>query len=873
MTRKLIISLTFLLYFLVSGFTQNQNIKIEVKDLPLNKVLLQLREQYDFQFSYSDNELSPYKITLSKTFVSKDEAIRYLLIDLPFQIKKTGNVFVIIPDKKKRKEEQKKDQTQITGQIVEAGSFEPLPFSQILINNHPMIADVTGNFNFTASTERPFRVRISHLGYYVYDTLLYAGINQKFKLIPYTETLPEVLVNNKTIERATMVGEKAGKITINHNIARFLPGQGDNSVFNLIRLMPGIQAAGEQSGDLLIWGSYEGQSLVTFDEFTLFGLKNYNDNISVANPFLVKNIEILKGGYDAKFGNRVGGIVNITAKNGNTQKKVISLNVSPTTINGMIEIPIQKKSSLLLAYRQTYYNLLNSSDFNVFAPTRKTSGQSLLAQHRSINFDMEVYPDDYRFRDMNLKFSFNADNGDQFYVSMYGGGDYFRLLADANIERETKMQMGRKNTIPITVNYTDKEENKQLGMSVFYYKKWSSKLSSTFIISNSGFSKTLSNDVNTKNTNTQNIYNKDQSNTKNTTLENSLRIENTLHFLNGHQLDFGAGFYNNQAEIDLKTNITDTVSVNNLSKYNNKRVFAYAQDNLPIGSRLIVKPGIRVNQSIDRNETFVEPRLSASFKINEELKLNASWGRYHQFIYKIANVDRNQNYTYLWVTRNENVPVINSTHWVTELNYFKKNLTLNVQAYFKPTGNMTERIFEHRIVQGKAVDTYFPYYGDAKTYGIDLYAKKDFGKHSVWASYTLSKSLERFAPLNTALPDYTLSPQNQTHEFKAAALFNIGHFYLSANYVYGSGLQILREVFKAETNDVSYNRVDGAITYKFNPKRISGELGFSVLNVFDTQNLRYSNLKSFQLTKELGDFRVYSRSVPFTPILFLKLVF
>ena len=125
---------------------------------------------------------------------------------------------------------------------------------------------------------------------------------------------------------------------------------------------------------------------------------------------------------------------------------------------------------------------------------------------------------------------------------------------------------------------------------------------------------------------------------------------------------------------------------------------------------------------------YVEPRISATYKLSEQLKINASWGRYNQFIYKMANVDQNQNYTYLWVTGYENTPVINATHWVGEINYFKNNLTLNVQAYYKPTRKLTERIFEQRVVKGIPTDGYFPYFGDAKTYGIDLYAKKDFGK-------------------------------------------------------------------------------------------------------------------------------------------------
>jgi hypothetical protein len=72
---------------------------------------------------------------------------------------------------------------------------------------------------------------------------------------------------------------------------------------------------------------------------------------------------------------------------------------------------------------------------------------------------------------------------------------------------------------------------------------------------------------------------------------------------------------------------------------------------------------------------------------------------------------------------------------------------------------------------------------------------------------------------------------------------------------------------------MSYNRVDAAITYKYKPKQFSGEFGVSVLNLFDTHNLKYANLKNIQLTPMLGDIRVYSDAAPFTPTVFLKIVF
>ena len=162
MSRKIATILVFILLQLV-GSAQTTSIKIEADHQPLNAVLLQLRDQYNFHFSYSDNELSKHYITVSKTFNSKEETIKYLLKDLPFEFRKSGEVFIIIPSKKKEKEKESQKTTRIMGQIVEAGSYEPLPFSHILINNHQMVSDVMGSFNYTASTDSTFHYRFQNI--------------------------------------------------------------------------------------------------------------------------------------------------------------------------------------------------------------------------------------------------------------------------------------------------------------------------------------------------------------------------------------------------------------------------------------------------------------------------------------------------------------------------------------------------------------------------------------------------------------------------------------------------------------------------------------------------------------------------------------
>ena len=205
--------------------------------------------------------------------------------------------------------------------------MEPLPYSHLLIDNRGLISDFNGNFSRIQTGDSVFDVRVSYLGYYILDTILYAG-NHMISLTPSIIGINEVVIEGSNIERSGQTGEEAGVIRLNHKVVYRLPGNGDNAVFNFLRLQPGILAAGEQSSEMIIWGSYAGQSQINFDGITLFGLKNYNDNISAVNPYMAKDIRVYKGGFDATLGERVGAIVDITGIEGNRRKPGLNINLN-----------------------------------------------------------------------------------------------------------------------------------------------------------------------------------------------------------------------------------------------------------------------------------------------------------------------------------------------------------------------------------------------------------------------------------------------------------------------------------------------------------------------------------------------------------------
>ena len=236
------------------------------------------------------------------------------------------------------------------GVVAEAKTNEPLPFSQLFVDNRILVSDLKGSFSYQSTKDSVFHIKISHLGYFVLDTLVVAGSNHRLNLTPSLIGLREIVIKNKSFDKSTHIGNRAGAIKVNHQIANYLPGSGDNSVFTLLRLMPGILASSEQSNGLIIWGSYEGHSQILFDGFTIWGLKSFNDDIDAVNPLIAKEIEVFKGGYDASYGGRVGGIVNIAGKTGNILKPSFSLNINNVTVNGMAEVPVWRNSSVIMSF-------------------------------------------------------------------------------------------------------------------------------------------------------------------------------------------------------------------------------------------------------------------------------------------------------------------------------------------------------------------------------------------------------------------------------------------------------------------------------------------------------------------------------------------
>lgn len=828
--------ITLLLCFMVMpGSLLGQDIVVSANNQALNKIISQIIINHKASISFNDRALSKYQLSVNSSFASVEDAVSFLLKDFPLEYETKRGVIIIY----QKKTERKKKKWLLSGRVIEKGSAEPLPYSHIIINNKGTITDLMGNFSHTSETDSIFNVKVSHLGYYILDTIIKGTNDLIFHLSPASIGLSEVIIRNSIVEKTGQYGLEPGLIKLNHRIAGFLPGYGDNSVFNLLRLQPGILASGEQTNELIIWGSYEGHSKVVFDGFTIYGLKNFNDNISSFNPLMAKDIEIYKGGFDVSMGERVGGIVNITGKLGNIKKTKFEITANNMTLNAMIEIPIAKKGSLILAFRHTYYNLYNSEDLGILVKRNNDNDTT-----NDVNINVKP---DYEFRDLNIKYSTRlGKKNDLFYVSYYGGIDNFAY----NIDETFKNFKFLKET---------KEENSQSAASVFYGKKWSPASISNFSFSYSSINTQYSDDVKLI---FPNIGNTDQLVDKysyNLLHEASLKADNTFDIGSWHKLEAGAEIITNRVKL-----AEDTFNINYMSmEKKSPRLNLYAMDKITIGKTINIKGGIRLIHAVNLQNIYFDPRLSLSLMPNKKWRFNLAWGIYHQFIARSSVLDNNGNYKYLWtVSDNEKVPVLSAYHYVFGGSFTSLGITLNINAYYKQTHGLT------RFIKSVKYNVEDVFTGKSKSYGIDFLLKHDFRSHSFWISYSLSQTNELFEYFLNG--KYRRAPQDQRHEVKIAGLLNFEPFFFSADYVYGSGFpDFIYNQQPGTTTSHIYSRLDISFIYKFLNRKLNGEAGLSILNVLNRENFKLANFERIPANQS-SSINIYAEAIPFTPSLFLK---
>jgi hypothetical protein len=830
--KKILFTLSvFLLLLQSESFAQS--ISLRYNSDPLSEILLDLNNEYGVQISISSKNAARCKLTINQTFGSIDKAIKALAAKCNLEVSKIGGVYTFrkpkrgtTPKPPKVKPTPRKarvKQLLYQGEVVDQRTLEPLPYTPIKTSNTVIYTDDNGRFSFK-STLLKEGLHIRYLGYHSVDTLISKGTKHVIKLDPQVQEIDEIeIVAIKPLElNAASTGELVGNIKLNDINTTLIPGSNSNLLFNRLRLYPGIMAAGEVTSDFIIWGSYSGQNHIIYDEITLFNSSGMNNDLGRVNPYMIKNMEVYKGGYNVHIGDRTGAILLIDSKSG-AKKFGGEFNVDNRITSGYFNIPLfNKRSTLQVAARKSYYQFLDPKSF---------SGPQL----------SRLQPN-YEYGDANLKFSTLFKNKDRLQLSAIASLDNYK---------------GQLDKGKITDYFSTTESaSTQIGASLKYTKNWKSGGLSDLVVAQSSF--------NPRHTSFSILKYSDTLDQP-TQEHNSSRVVNRIHEIsaklihvfpakNKQQLRLSFGHTYNSYSYNQRDN---EVEINSTSGDVNRLSF-HLMDNIALRN-VNLQAGIKADAPLGSKNVFIQPRITAKVSPNDHWNVNLGWGLYDQFVSNVPVIDSIGNQSQVWLVNDgREIPVQHAMHNVLGLHYRKQNIEFGVEGYYKSFKGLSK--FE---ILADTVSLYSK--GIGRAYGADFFMKWRIRKHQWMFSYSTGRVEELFDDTDGA--QYQLAQHSQPHELKTGFSFDLNPFQLSLTGVYGSGF--LQQVDDANLEQrVPYSRIDLAFKYTKKWKRATFSTGLSILNVLNTKNERLYEVTNF------SDGSSFSTSgTPFTPTVFLNIKF
>lgn len=733
-----------------------------------------------------------------------------------------------------------------TGRIIDTRTSEPLPFVNISIrsNKTGTQGNVDGYFTLLKVPTDTTTLILSYIGY----------ITTTIKLIPdapISGVTIEMEPDNSELDEVVVKGEKTEVLKAAETIGMFkmtprniakLPNIGEKDIFRSFQLMPGISAANQSSSGLYVRGGTPDQNLVLYDGFTVYYVDHLYGFFSAFNSNPIKDVQLYKGGFDAKFGGRISSVVEITSKDGNKRERNFGGDITLMSANIWAEGPVHKDKRLTfsVAGRRSWAGPLYSTIFDTFnSSSSQTGGVGFRGQTNSSQTASSY------FYDFNGKLTFKPSENENISLSFYSGDDV--LDNSQSISSPFGGNGGFSNT--------DLSKWGNTGSSLKWSKRWSDKFYTNALVSYSNF-----------------FSNRDNTNSATFTTATETRTVKFGALESNNLTDFSAkfdveyktspnnnilfGVQANKLAIDYSYSQNDTLEIIGKRDRGNL-VAAYLQDELKVG-KLALKGGMRMSYFSPTSKTYFEPRLSASFAVNDRLKFKGAWGIYNQFAKQVEREDITNGSRNFWVLANNSyLPVTSSTHYIFGLSYEFDDYLFDVEGYYKDIQNDSRYTlrFVPQVGRGLlASETFFT--GTGKVKGIDFLVQKKFGDYTGWVGYTLAQSDKVITQFSA---DPFPSNFDVRHEFKSVNIYKLGRWDLGATWIFATGkpytsivggytVKLLDGSTKDFTDPSTTNgnrlpashRMDVSATYNFT----HGTIGLSIYNIYNRSNVWYKKYQT-----------------------------
>lgn len=749
----------------------------------------------------------------------------------------------------------------LSGTIRDKLTGEGLAYATILINGTSVgvSANSEGYFVLPSVPSDTSVLAIQYVGY-------------DMRLVYLTPAMPKrnliIELKSSTIQTVTITASKIGEdITSKEDISvvkltpkklEKLPNLGEKDVMRSFQLMPGVSASNESSSGLYVRGGTPDQNLVLYDGFVVYHVDHLYGFFSAFNSNALKDIQLYKGGFDARFGGRLSSVTEITGKEGDRKKYNMGVDLSLLGFNAFAEIPVGDKFSSVIAFRRSYKGPLYNKIFEKFN-TSSTSNNQQSFQGPGGRLQQETQSTSF-FYDLNAKVTYRANPNNDYSISFFNGTDKLDNSVDFD---GAGFGGGGGFGGGLSLNSIDLTRYGNVGTSLKWNRKWTTKLAGATSVSYSNYYSLRNRTQERTSTNSsgEEVTSNNGVIEDNDLRDYSFKSDYDWNISSAFQLQFGA--FANHYSIRYSYSQNDTITV--LDKQSNSGlVGGYLQTKVRfLKSRILVQPGIRLSYFDITNSTYTEPRLNVTVNLTGKLSLKAATGKYYQFANLVTREDiLSGNKSFWLLSDGDGIPVSEAVHYTAALAYENAKYLFSTEVYFKELNNLTEYSLRFNpSPDGLSYQENF-LTGQGMARGIEFLAQKKTGKINGWVSYTLGEARNYF---ETYSDQWFAANQDVRHEFKVVGIYQYKRWNFSATWIYASGrpytapsgaytITLLdgseQDYFTVTSKNSlrlpNYHRADIAVNYTLlggkrggKRRRVLGTLGFSLFNLYNRTNVWY----------------------------------
>ena len=737
----------------------------------------------------------------------------------------------------------------LAGFVTDAGNGESLPLATVAIEEVRLgaLSNSSGYYAVKDIPAGTWAVSVSYIGYQTLrDTLRFeAGIDvRRDWSLTWQPIREEAVVVEVEREEELEQATQSSFIALQVEPLQKMPAVGEADLLRSLQLLPGIQSASDITSGLYIRGGGPDQTAILLDHIPLYNPSHLFGFFSTFNPDAIKDVQLYKGAYPAKYGRTLGAVLDVANREGNRQRFSGRGGISLISSRLLAEGPIDG-GSWMAAGRRTYLE-------PVFSAVRA--------------FDVDL-PISYYFYDFNGKI--NQRRGDDtFTLSTYMGQDDLRAEFFRDSSSADTLSTDQED---VEESFADLRWGNR-AVTARWTRVFSPDLFGHFMAAGSYYESVL--DFSVFNTPF--------------TVVNSIRdlsFKGDLDYFahRDHTLTLGllatlyrfhfAQSFNGEEQDDLRQGSV--------------LISAYVQDEWEPDPVTRLRLGGRGAWFSEGRRLHFTPRLSLSRALNEKVRVKLAGGMYRQYLQLITT----EGFTGGdgWVPLDDSVEPGRSWQGVAGAEWDpSRSWQFTVEGYYTDLANLV--VLDTAVAadsEARNSEEIFVSGGTGWARGVELFLQRRSGPLTGWVGYTLGWTRRTFPELNQGRafpPKY-----DRRHDLSFVVSYRAGKWRLGSNLVYATGQAFtpasvrysLREPTTGVVEDyvlpsrrnsgrlLPYHRLDASVTRDLTLRGLESEFFLQVFNLYSRRNewfIQYS-------TDEAQTKADVVQQLPIVPTLGLNFVF